>query len=181
MGYRRVPRRDSVPAHVVLDEEKAALVRKIFHWHAHEKITIRQIACKITLSGLVPPRGDKVWGETTVHRRCIGFCAVRPMWGRCTTIGPRGFRPTERQGGDLSYPDKTQARLDRGLDSPDHRPGDVRSVSGAPRTESSVQPRRLKEEHWLLRRLLRCGRCGRKHSCVTVPSEVVGGEFIRYG
>ena len=63
-----MPRRDGVPAHVVLDEEKAALVRKMFHWHAHEKITIRQIACKITLSGLVPPRGGKVWGETTVHR-----------------------------------------------------------------------------------------------------------------
>jgi hypothetical protein len=32
-------------------------------------------------------------------------------------------------------------------------------------------PRRLKEERWLLRRLLRCGKCGRKHSCVGANSK----------
>lgn len=68
LRYRRVPRRDGVPAHVDFDEEKTALVGKIFPWHVYDEITIRQIARKITLSGAVPPGGGKVSGDTTVRR-----------------------------------------------------------------------------------------------------------------
>lgn len=67
-GYRRVPRQDSVPAHLVINEAEAEVVRKIFSWHAHETMTIRQIAKRLTREEIPTPKGGRKWGETTVHR-----------------------------------------------------------------------------------------------------------------
>jgi site-specific DNA recombinase len=164
LGYRRLPRRDGVPAHVVLDEEKAALIRKIFHWHVHERITIRQIARKITLSGVVPPRGGKVWGETTVHRILRSEAYVGTLYyNRTRRVA------ADRAAGNAVYHIQIRPKEDWiAVSIPsiiDRETYDQSQALHEPNRQFS--PRRLKEEHWLLRRLLRCGRCGRKHSCVT--------------
>jgi site-specific DNA recombinase len=164
LGYRRVPRRDGVPAHVVLDEEKAALVRKIFHWHVHDKISIRQIARKITLSGVVPPREGKVWGETTVHRILRSEAYVGTLY----------YNRTQRVAADKAVGEAVHHILIRpkedwiAVSIPpiiDRETFDQSQALHEPNRQFS--PRRLKEEHWLLRRLLRCGRCGQKHACTT--------------
>ena len=164
LGYRRLPRRDGVPAHVVIDEDKAALVRNIFHWHVQERISIRQIARKITLSGVVPPRGGKVWGETTIHRILRSEAYVGTLY----------YNRTQRIQADRTTEKALQHILIRPREDwipvsippiIDRETFDKSQALHEPNRQFS--PRRLKEEHWLLRRLLRCGRCGQKHSCVT--------------
>ena len=55
------------PAHVVIDDCEAEIVRRVFKWHVHDELSIRRIAKELTQC-LPPPRGGNRWGETTVHR-----------------------------------------------------------------------------------------------------------------
>ena len=67
-GYRRVPRREGVPAHLLIDEAQAEVVKRIFSWHAEEGMSIRQITKRLTRESYPVPHGGPRWGETTVHR-----------------------------------------------------------------------------------------------------------------
>jgi site-specific DNA recombinase len=163
-GYRRIPRRDGIPAHLVINEPEATIVRKIFAWHACESMSVRQIAKRLTREEHPTPKGGKQWGETTVHRilhreAYVGtlyynqsqFVTVTPSDG-----GPPRTRKVLRPRSEwipLSIPplidretfERSQAQ---------HEPN------------QQFSPRNLHEERWLLRRLLRCGKCGLKCACV---------------
>jgi DNA invertase Pin-like site-specific DNA recombinase len=67
-GYRRRPRQGSVPASLVIYEPEAEVVRKIFHWHAYEGMSIRQIVKRLTREGHTTPKGGRRWAESTVHK-----------------------------------------------------------------------------------------------------------------
>ncbi|MBU0641215.1 MAG: recombinase family protein [Planctomycetes bacterium] len=163
-GYRRVPRQDGVPAHLVVDDAQAEVVRTVFAWHADEGMSVRRIARRLTRQGHPTPRGGPHWGETTVHRilRREAYLGVLYYNTSCRTSVPStdGAAPRQKQSPRppaewiaLSIPplvdrdlfERSQARHD---------------------PNRQFSPRNLHEEHWLLRRLLRCGRCGRKSSCV---------------
>ena len=66
-GYRRVPRRDGTPAHVVIDKEQAIVVEKIFKGHADEGLSMPKIAKRLTKSGVPTPRAGKRWAEPTLQ------------------------------------------------------------------------------------------------------------------
>src|SRR6185437_2325099 len=51
-GYRYVPARDGVPAHLEVEEAEAEVVRMLYRWLIDERTTVRQI-----LSGSPPGRG----------------------------------------------------------------------------------------------------------------------------
>ena len=44
-GYRRIPRRDGVPAHVEVSEPEAQVVRQIFRWHVDEHLSVGRSRC----------------------------------------------------------------------------------------------------------------------------------------
>jgi site-specific DNA recombinase len=163
-GYRRIPRRDSVPAHLEINEAEANLVRRIFAWHADENLSVRQIAKRLTREGYVPPKGGKRWGETTVHR----------ILRREAYLGTLYYNRS--QDATVPEPDRIGLRTRRvarpksewiGVSIPA-----IIDTETFERSESrhfpnqQFSPRNLREERWLLRRLLRCGRCGYKCACV---------------
>lgn len=169
-GYRHVPRRDGVPAHVVIDEVQADVVRTLFAWHAYEGMTIRQIAKRLTREGYPPPKAGPQWGETTVHRilRREAYLGTlhynQSAWSSVPVTGggsarqKKGLRPASEWIA-ISIPplieretfERSQAR---------HGPN------------QQFSPRNLREERWLLRRLVRCEKCGLKCVCVA-PSPSV--------
>jgi DNA invertase Pin-like site-specific DNA recombinase len=67
-GYRRIPRRDGVPAHVEIAEPEAPVVRQIFAWHVHDRLSVRQIALRLTESAHPTATGLERWGPSTVTR-----------------------------------------------------------------------------------------------------------------
>ena len=67
-GYRRIPRRDGVLAHVEVSEPEAQVVRQIFRWHVDERLSVRQIALRLTESAHVTATGLPRWGTSTVTR-----------------------------------------------------------------------------------------------------------------
>ena len=169
LGYRHVPRRDGVPPHVVIDENQAELVRSIFRWHADEGTTIRQIAKRLTKSGVRPPRGGRCWRESTRHRILRNEAYIGTLYYNRSQLLP--VPPSEAASSTAARPTRTRLRPREewiSISIPPIIDQDTFRRSQA-RHEPNRQfsPRRLKEERWLLRRLLRCGRCGRKHACVT--------------
>jgi site-specific DNA recombinase len=164
-GYQRIPRRDGTPAHLVIDDAQADVVRKVFTWHADEGMSVRQIALRLTREGYPTPCGGEQWGETTVHRilHREGYVSGTlyyntSMW--TSVPSPERGAPRRKR---LSRPRSEwievsiPALIDRELfERSQARHGPNQQFS----------PRNLHEEHWLLRRLLRCERCNRKCSCV---------------
>ncbi|MEE8296998.1 MAG: recombinase family protein, partial [Hyphomicrobium sp.] len=164
-GYRRIPRQDGVPAHLVINEAQGEVVKTIFTWHAQEGMTIRQITKRLTREGYPTPKGGAQWGETTVHR------IVR----REAYLGTLYYNKTawvsvpSSQGG--------MARQKKAV-----RPSSEWIAISIPplidretfeRSQArhgfnqQFSPRNLHQERWLLRRLVRCEKCGLKCHCVS--------------
>lgn len=163
-GYRRIPRRDGTAAHLMIDEAEADVVRKVFAWHADEDMSIRQIARRLTREGHPTPRGGENWGETTVHRilRREAYLGVhhynKTEWA--SVLSPEDGAPRLRRVPRPSaewIPISVPALIDREV---------FERSQGRHSRNQQFSPRNLHEEHWLLRRLVRCGHCGLKCCCV---------------
>ncbi len=164
-GYRRVPRRDGVPAHLVIDEVQAEVVRKIFSWHAEAGMTLRQITKRLTREGYPTPKGGAQWGETTVHRivRREAYLGTlyynRSAWDAVpTTDGGSGWRKKRVRPSSEWIPISIPPLVER-------ETFERSQARHAPNQQFS--PRNLHQERWLLRRLVRCEKCGLKCACVT--------------
>jgi site-specific DNA recombinase len=66
-GYRYVPRRDGVPARLLIDDTEADLVRQIYAWLVEERLTLRQILKRLNFGPWFPRCGHRPWSPSTVH------------------------------------------------------------------------------------------------------------------
>jgi site-specific DNA recombinase len=66
-GYRYVPRHDTAPGHLVVDEAEAELVRMIYGWLTDEQMTIRQILKRLNAGPHFPRSGRHPWSPSVVH------------------------------------------------------------------------------------------------------------------
>lgn len=67
-GYRHVPKRDSVPPHLVVDDAEAEVVRQLYRWLLDERMTVRQILKRLAASPWRPRCGRRLWSNAVVHR-----------------------------------------------------------------------------------------------------------------
>jgi len=165
-GYRRIPRRDGVPAHVEVAEAEAQVVREVFAWHVHERLSIRQIALRLTESPQLTATGRKRWGSSTVNR----------LLRNEAYIGTLYFNRHEAVEGDPATAARRRRTKSRTRCRPvaDWIPLQVppivdaelfrRSQAIHPDT-SRFSPRHLKSGHYLLRGLVRCRVCDLGMSC----------------
>jgi site-specific DNA recombinase len=132
-GYRRIPRRDGVPAHVEIAEPEAQVVRQIFAWHVHERLSVRQIALRLTESAHPTATGLGRWGPSTVTRMLRNEAYTGTMY----------FNRHESLDGDPRPPAGGAARrAERGVG---RRASGCRSVSrpSSARTCSSARRRSM--------------------------------------
>jgi site-specific DNA recombinase len=66
-GYRYVPRRDGVPARLLINDTEADLVRQIYAWLVEERLTLRQILKRLNFGPWFPRCGHRPWSPSTVH------------------------------------------------------------------------------------------------------------------
>ena len=163
-GYHHVPRQGDVAAHVVIDDAQAEVVRKIFRWHADESTSIRQIAKRLTREGILTPKGNRRWGESSVHK------IVR----RDDYVGTLNYNRSKEEIVPASD-GKPPRRKKIWRPPSEWIPIAIPSIIDRQTFERSqarhgknqqFSPRNLKREQWLLRRLLRCERCGYRCACV---------------
>ena len=67
-GYRYVPARDAVPAHLEIDEAEAEVVRTLYRWLIDERTTVRQILKRLADGPWRPRCGKRLWSPCVVHR-----------------------------------------------------------------------------------------------------------------
>ena len=158
-GYVRTPRRDGVAPHVEIQEDKAAVVRKIFDIYVKQGLTVRQIAKQLTLDGTPAPSGGREWNWATVDRilhdeTYIGTlyynrfnCVVgEGTYGQKRPYVKRTRRPRE-EWIPISVPSI--------IDLATFHQAEIRV-----KDNQQFSPRNLRETAFLLRGLVRCGHCG---------------------
>jgi site-specific DNA recombinase len=67
-GYRYVPARDGVPAHLEVEEAEADVVRVLYRWLIDERMTVRQILKRLADGPWRPRCGSRLWSPSVVHR-----------------------------------------------------------------------------------------------------------------
>jgi len=96
-GYVRVPRQGERPAHLVLNEEQAALVRRIFADYTTGGMSLNQIALRLNAEGVPTPEGKR-WITSTLGRLLKREAYVGRAWVNTTKMvddrGP-GRRPRQ--------------------------------------------------------------------------------------
>src|ERR1035437_734418 len=157
-GYRRVPRGADGPAHVVVYEPEAAVVRRVFA-DCLAGQSLRHLAVTLSAEGIAPPEGKPVWRLSTICRLLRNEAYVgRLYWNRTQTsydpaLGKnrQTLRPREEW---IEIP--VPAIIDEDI---------FEAVEAKARDNSVYSPRHTEAETFLLRRLLRCPACGVKLVC----------------
>ena len=153
-GYTRVPRRGDQPAHLVVNEAQAAVVRRIFADYTTGAMSLRQITLALNAEGVSTPMGKR-WITSTVGRilrreTYIGRAQVNRTMMVTDTPGarPRQIpRPEEEWIVVPCPPIVDEATFE--------------AAARACRDNTNFSARRLNpdEEGWLLRGLVFCA-CG---------------------
>ena len=172
-GYVKIPRRDGVPAHAEIQEAEAVIVRRIFDTYVKEELTVRQIAKRLTLDRIPTPRNAGQWNWSSVDRilheeayigtyyynrkQCVpieGAYGKKRQRFKCT------LRPKEEW-----IPISVPPIIDLAA---------FHAAAGRARENEAFSPRNLQEGGYLLRKLVRCGRCGSSCSALT-SKQTYGG------
>jgi len=158
-GYVRIPRRDGAAPHVEVQEDKAAVVRRIFDIYVKRGLTVRQIAKQLTLDGTPAPSGGREWNWATVNHILHDEAYTGTLYyNRFNCVMGEGARGQKRP-----YVKRTLRPREEWV------PISVPSIidleafhqAGArSKDNQAFSARNLQETAFLLRRLVRCGRCG---------------------
>src|SRR5213592_2745070 len=174
-GLMKIPRRDGVPAHAEIEEAEAVVVRRIFDAYVKGELTVRQIAKQLTLDRTPTPRnGGGKWSWSAVDRilheeayigtyyynrkQCVpieGAYGKKRQRFKCT------LRPKEEW-----IPISVPPIIDLAI---------FHAAAARARENEAFSPRNLQEGGYLLRKLVRCGRCGCSCSALT-SKQTYGGK-----
>jgi site-specific DNA recombinase len=154
-GYRRVPRGPEGPAHLVVHEEEAAIVRRVFADFLGGT-SVRRIAVALATEGTASPDGKPVWPLATIWRLLRNEAYVgRLYWNRTHT----GYDPSVGRARLTRRPREEWVLIPVPAIVSDET---FEAAQQAARDNAIFSPRRTEPGTFLLRRLVRCGHCGVK-------------------
>jgi site-specific DNA recombinase len=171
-GYRRIAGTANRMAHLVVYEPEAAVVRRIFEDYVAGH-SMRELVRRLNLDQVSSPTGKAVWGTSTIDR----------ILRNESYVGHAYYNRTE------SIPDARARRRIRQV----LRPRDqwiaievprivsdelFRATKQVSRDNSQWSPRRIHDQAWLLRHVLKCGHCSIAVSCHRMRGG--NGTYNRY-
>jgi site-specific DNA recombinase len=159
-GYRRVARSADRPAHLVVHEPEAVVVRRIFDDYVAGGHSIREITRRLNTDGVATPTGKPVWGTSTVGRLLTNEAYIGTVYWNKTESVPdprpgRHNRQVRRDRSEWIAIDCAPIVTDDAFTAAQH-------VS---RDNTKWSPRHANPNEWLLRGLIRCGACGVGVNC----------------
>jgi site-specific DNA recombinase len=174
-GYVKIRRGEGVPAHAEVEEGEATVVRRIFDDYVKGNHTVRQIAKQLTLDGTPTPRNSGQWSWAMVDRilhdeAYIGTC----YYNRRHCVAIEGIYGQKRQRFKCTLRPKEEwiaISVPPIIDL-----GTFHGAAGRARENEAFSARNLKEEGYLLRKLVRCGRCG--SSCLALTKRQTSGRKV---
>lgn len=163
-GYRRVPRGRDGPAHVVIHEPEAAVVRRVFAEFLGGR-SIRRIVIDLGAEGIASPDGKSHWVLATVGRMLRNEAYIgRLYWNRTHT----SFDAASGRNRQRRRPKEEWIEIPIPAIVADDT---FQAVQRCASDNSIFSPRRTPAGSFLLRRIARCGRCGIKLACHNAKRE----------
>ena len=118
-GYRYI-RRDvgGGVARFEVVEDEAQIVRQIFRWVAHDRLSLSEVRRRLRQLGFRSPRGLRLWHHTTLRTILANPAYVgRAVLGRSQCFaGAAAAAPGPAQRASLARDHATRARSARGMD-----------------------------------------------------------------
>ena len=153
-GYRRVPRAPG-PAHLIVHDQEAAVVRRIFADFSGGS-SVRGLALALAAQGTASPDGKPIWPLATIWRLLRNEAYVgRLFWNRTHT----SYDPSIGRNHQARRPREEWVEIPvPAIISEDT----FEAAQKAAHDNSIFSPRRTEPDTFLLRRLVRCGPCGVK-------------------
>ena len=171
-GYRRIARTANSMAQLVVYEPEAAVVRRIFEDYMAGHST-REIVRRLNLDHVPSPTGKAVWGTSTIGRLLRNESyRGRAYYNRTESIPDSRARRRTRQ---VLRAREQWIAIDIPRIVTDELFEAAKQVS---RDNSQWSPRRIHDEAWLLRHVLKCGHCGVAVSCHRMRGR--NGAYNRY-
>jgi site-specific DNA recombinase len=166
-GYVKIPRRDGVPTHAEIQETEAVVIRRIFDAYVKEELTVRQIAKRLTLDRTPTPRsGGGQWSWSAVDRILHEEAYIGTYYyNRKHCVPIEGTYGKKRQRFKCTLRSKEEwipISVPPIIDL-----ATFQAAAGRARENEAFSPRNLQEGGYLLRKLVRCGRCGCSCSALT--------------
>jgi site-specific DNA recombinase len=169
-GYVRIPRRDGVAAHMEIQQDKAAVVRRIFDIYVKQGLTVRQIAKQLTLEGTPAPSGGGQWNWATVDRILHDEAYVGTFYcNRFNSVMVEGTHGQKRPSVHCTLRPREEwipISVPAIVDLQTFHQAGIRV-----KDNQKFSPRNLQEPAYLLRNLVRCGHCGLSCSAMAVNRE----------
>jgi site-specific DNA recombinase len=154
-GYRRVSRGADGPAHVIVHEPEADVVRRIFADFTGGT-SVRRIALRLADEHIASPEDKAIWPLATLFRLLRNEAYVgRLYWNRTATSRDpltgraHQMRRDRSEWVEIPIPSIVSEET-------------FEAVQRAARDNAVFSPRRTEPDTFLLRRLVRCGHCGVK-------------------
>jgi site-specific DNA recombinase len=173
-GYRRVPRSAAKPAHLIVFEPEAQVVRRVFDDYMAQGLSMRQITRRLNADRVPSPTGKPTWGVSTVGRLLRNQAYIgRAYYNRTELVPARtaGRRPTRQR---RRPPTEWIA-----IPVPPIVADDLfEAAQQISRDNSQFSPRRAEPGAWLLRGLVKCGSCGVGVNCHKMRGR--NGTWHRY-
>jgi len=172
-GYRRVLRSAEGPAHLEIYEPEAEVVRRVFDDYVTGGHSTREVTRRLNADAVASPRGNPVWGTSTIGRLLRNEAYVgRVFWNKTEAVpDPRPGRKNRQ----VSRPREEWIQIS----VPSIIADDVfESAQQVSRDNSQWSPRNLSTQAWILRGMVHCGVCGTTVSCSKMRGR--NGTFHRY-
>jgi len=160
-AYRRVPRSTAGPAHLVVHEPEAAVVRRIFTQRVSDGLSLREIVRGLAADEIPSPTGKAMWGLSTLVRVLRNEAYIGYVYYNRTVSVP-------------APPGGKRRMLPRPRPREEWIPIQVPSIVTEEIFNAAQQvsvdnsrwsPRRTEPGTLMLRGLVKCGVCGVGTSC----------------
>ncbi|MBB3108167.1 site-specific DNA recombinase [Paenibacillus phyllosphaerae] len=168
---------DKVAQTLVVNEEEADVVRKIYEWYIHDRLTYRQIGDRLYEMGVMPKRGEsKNWGASSILRILkseiyLGkYFYNRRRYKKVKGVKTKGGNPKKIY--DIRNEDEwLMVPIPQIIDE------SVFELAQKQRKNNYTRAGNVKYEY-LLKSILKCALCGRKWLATTYTGR--NGKYTCY-
>ncbi len=166
-GYRYVSRdAGGGMARYEIDEDQAEIVRRIFQWVGHERLTLAGVSRRLLAAGIASPRGQTHWSRAMIHTLLRNPAyAGKAVYGRRRSVPWQA--PLHPPRGHHGLPKRPYRQIpappDQHIIVPVPAVVDEGLFAGAAEQLEDNRRRnreRLAGVRYLLRGLLVCNKCG---------------------
>lgn len=162
---------DLVDAQLIINEEEAEVVKKIYEWYVYENLTLREIGNKLVRLGVPPKRKEsRSWHQSSINRILTSEIYVGTYW-----YNRRKSQKVKGEKTKSGNPKKTYQIRDRSEWIRTEVPAIIEKglfqLTQDQRQRNLTNSGNVKYEY-LLKGLIRCGHCGRRWSGTTYSGKV---------